>query len=155
MKNWTYGLGVVLFVSLPVMAEDMAPASPVGASQATSASSVEIVQSALGSGLDRETRTIQGEAARFDGSTAEVYFLTRVKSADVPTTITHVYSLDGNEEGSVSLSIKGSPWTTWSRKVVRPGAWKIEVEDASGQVIKTMEFTVSKIVAVETPPIQP
>lgn len=45
----------------------------------------------------------------------------------------------------VTLEIGGSPWRTWSRKTVPPdwtGAWHVEVRDASGAVLKRVDFTV-------------
>jgi hypothetical protein len=104
--------------------------------------------------VDRETRTIQGEATSFDTS-VEVHYLTRVKAESVPTTVNHVYSVDGKEVASVPLSIKGSPWTTWSRKSVWPGSWKVELKDEAGVVIESKEFTVSKDMVSPAAPVEP
>jgi hypothetical protein len=82
-----------------------------------------------------------------------VHYLTQIKSDSVPTTIHHVYSVDGKEIVSVPLAIKGSPWTTWSHKTVWPGAWKVEVKDEGGKVIQSKLFTVSA--SMETPDPMP
>jgi hypothetical protein len=145
MKKVVLLMGAIVGFSVWGSAEEM------GATATTAESavpSIEVVTSALGNGVDRETRTIQGEAASFDSS-APVYFLTRVKSETVPTTINHVYSVDGTEVASVSLNVKGSPWTTWSQKTVWPGEWKVELKDESGVVIETKTFSVSKDMAPE------
>jgi hypothetical protein len=159
MKKMIPVLGVMMSLFVSAFAEDMtAPVTPAPEVVAP-ASSVELVKSALGTGVDRETRSIQGEAASFDASVTNVYFLTRVKASAVPTTVNHVYSVDGKETVSVPLSVKGSPWTTWSYRTIWPGAWKVELKDEAGNVIDSKEFTVSKDMAapapMETAPAQP
>ena len=145
MKKVFLLMGAIVGFSVWGSSEEMGSA-PVAAESAVA--SIDVVSSALGNGVDRETRTIQGEAASFDSS-APVYYLTRVKSETVPTTIVHVYSVDGKEVASVSLNVKGSPWTTWSQKTVWPGEWKVELKDESGAVIETKNFSVSKDMAPE------
>lgn len=159
MKKTVYILGAVLSLSFAVSAEEIAvtatPAvAPAPEVAAPMAPTIEVVKSSLGSGVDRETRTISGEAASFDTS-VEVHYLTRVKAETVPTTINHVYSVDGKEVASVSLAIKGSPWTTWSRKSVWPGAWKVELKDEAGNIIETKEFTVAKEMMAPAAPVEP
>ena len=157
MKKSVSVLGAVLSLSFVVSAEEMAvTATPATAPAvvAPAAPTLEVVKSALGSGVDRETRTIQGEATSFDPS-VEVHYLTRVKAETVPTTINHVYSVDGKEVASVPLAVKGSPWTTWSRKSVWPGAWKVELKDESGVVIESKEFSVSKEMMAPVAPAEP
>ncbi|MBK8870065.1 MAG: DUF2914 domain-containing protein [Elusimicrobia bacterium] len=145
MKKVFLLIGAIVGFSVWGSAEEMGTEATVAES---AAASIEVVTSALGSGVDRETRTVQGEATSFDPS-VEVHYLTRVKSETVPTTINHVYSVDGSEVASVPLAVKGSPWTTWSRKTVWPGEWKVELKDESGAVIETKNFSVSKDMAPE------
>ncbi len=155
MKRTVFILGAMMSLSFVVSAEEVAvTATPATEVMASAAPTIEVVKSSLGSGVDRETRTIQGEAASFDSS-VEVHYLTRVKSETVPASINHVYSVDGKEVASVSLAIKGSPWTTWSRKTVWPGAWKVELKDESGVVIETKEFTVAKEMMAPVVPAEP
>jgi hypothetical protein len=141
MKKMVLLMGAIVGFSVWGSTEEMGATATTAESAAPS---IEVVTSALGNGVDRETRTIQGEAASFDSS-APVYFLTRVKSETAPTTISHVYSVDGKEVASVSLNVKGSPWTTWSQKTVWPGEWKVELKDESGAVIETKTFSVSNM----------
>lgn len=144
MKKLAFIFASVVCFVFVVSAEEMGiTATPASLTVSPAAPTISVVLSSLGSGVDRETRTIQGEAAIFDPS-VEVHCLTRVKAAIVPTTINHVYSVNGKEVASVSLAVKGSPWTTWSRKTVWPGAWKVELKDESGVVIESKEFTVTK-----------
>jgi hypothetical protein len=159
MKKTVAFLMAIMSLSFVVSAEEIAvtatPAvAPVPEVAAPMAPTIEVVKSSLGSGVDRETRTILGEAASFDTS-VEVHYLTRVKAETVPTTITHAYSVDGKEVASVSLAIKGSSWTTWSRKSVWPGAWKVELKDETGNIIETKEFTVTKGIMAPADPVEP
>jgi hypothetical protein len=143
MRKLALVVASCLSLSLVVVAEEMGGApTPAPEIISDSVSDVSVIQSALGTGVDRETRTIQGEAESFD-SAVSVHYLTRVKSDSVPTTIHHVYSVDGKEIVAVPLSVKGSPWTTWSHKTVWPGSWKVEVKDDGGKVIESKMFTVS------------
>jgi hypothetical protein len=149
MKKLAFIFASVVCFAFVVSAEEMgmtatpAPVPAASLSVSPVAPTISVLLSGLGSGVDRETRTIQGEATTFDAS-QEVHYLTRVKAEMVPTTINHVYSVDGKEVASVSLAVKGSPWTTWSRKTVWPGSWKVELKDESGVVIESKEFTVTK-----------
>lgn len=144
MKKLAFIFASVVCFVFVVSAEELGiTATPASLTVSPAAPTISVVLSSLGSGVDRETRTIQGEAASFDPS-VEVHYLTRVKAEMVPATINHVYSVDGKEVASVSLAVKGSPWTTWSRKTVWPGSWKVELKDESGVVIESKEFTVTK-----------
>jgi hypothetical protein len=155
MKKLLYVFGAFLSLSVMCSAEDIAVSvTPVPDTASSATSSIGVVHSALGTGVDRETRAIQGEAASFNAS-SEVYYLTRIKAETVPTTVNHVYSVDGREVASVSLAVKGSPWTTWSRKTVWAGAWKVELKDESGVVIESKEFTVSNDMLSPAAPVEP
>src|SRR5439155_14647587 len=63
------------------------------------------------------------------------------------TTIHHVWFHGDTQVSDVELHVSGSPWRTWSRKTVPPdwtGAWRVEVRDASGTVLKRIDFTVGQ-----------
>jgi hypothetical protein len=63
------------------------------------------------------------------------------------TTIRHVWFHGDTQVGDVELQVGGSPWRTWSRKTVPAdwtGAWRVEIRDAGGQVLKRIDFTVGQ-----------
>lgn len=96
--------------------------------------------------LDREP---QDTATLFPADVGQLVFWTKVAGApaDVETTIHHVWFHGDTEVGDVELRVAGSPWRTWSRKTVPPdwtGAWHVEVRDASGAVLKRVDFTVGQ-----------
>ena len=61
--------------------------------------------------------------------------------------IHHVYFKGDMQYDDITLPIGGSPWRTYSRKTLRPdtgmaGEWRVEIRDADGAVLKTLNFTV-------------
>jgi len=77
-------------------------------------------------------------------SPGKVYCFTKV-SGTAPATIKHVWYFGDKAVHTMELAIDGSPWRTWSYKTVPPemtGAWKVEIQDAAGTVLKTLDFTV-------------
>jgi len=74
----------------------------------------------------------------------KVYCFTKVTTT-APTTIKHVWYFGDKAVHTMELAIGGSPWRTWSNKTVPPemtGSWKVEIQDASGAVLKTLTFSV-------------
>ena len=66
-------------------------------------------------------------------------------SGTAPTTIKHVWYFGQNAVRTIELTVEGSPWRTWSNKTVSAdmaGKWKVEIQDAAGTVLKTLEFEV-------------
>jgi hypothetical protein len=66
-------------------------------------------------------------------------------SGTAPTTIKHAWYFGDKLVRAIELTIDGSPWRTWSEKNVpqeMAGAWKVEIQDASGTVLKTLTFNV-------------
>ena len=88
-------------------------------------------------------RMPQGTGTQFPASTGELFVWMRITGAG-STTVQHVWMHDGMEF-PVSLAIGGSPWRTWSSKIIPPewaGAWSVEVRAADGTVLQTLNFTV-------------
>ncbi len=100
---------------------------------------VSVTRSALGLGV--ENREIQGETDRFvEGQRA--YFLTRVEGAEDGDRIRHIWIHDGKEV-AVGLAVGGSPWRTWSSKMLYKGSagdWAVEARTAEGRVLVRKEF---------------
>jgi hypothetical protein len=88
-------------------------------------------------------RMPEGAATSFPATVGELFIWSRVTDAG-GTSIQHVWMHDGNEY-PVSLAIGGSPWRTWSSKVIPPewtGEWIVEIRAANGTVLETLTFTV-------------
>ncbi|HEX9704411.1 MAG TPA: DUF2914 domain-containing protein [Gemmatimonadales bacterium] len=74
-----------------------------------------------------------------------LYLWTRVTGAEPGTVLHHVWFRGEEQVGDVELTVGGSPWRTWSRKSIPAewtGAWRVEVRDAAGNVLQTVQFSV-------------
>jgi hypothetical protein len=94
-------------------------------------------------GRDVVDRMPVDTASTFPADVGRVVCWTRVTGA-AGTTIQHVW-IHGENEYPVSLEIGGTPWRTWSTKVIPAewaGEWRVEVRDAAGTVLATARFSV-------------
>ena len=90
-------------------------------------------------------RMPSGASATFPANVERLYAWTRVQGAAGETTIHHVWIQGDVERADIELRVGGSPWRTWSNKAIMPewtGDWRVEVRDASGNVLETIRFTV-------------
>lgn len=75
-----------------------------------------------------------------------LYFFTRtVTSAKGGTTLRHVWSRDGQVVKEADLQIKARHWRSYSTLPVNAGSvgqWRVELQDETGAVLKTLEFKV-------------
>ena len=114
-----------------------APAAPAAQSTAT----VEAVLAR--SVVDRAP---QDTGVAFPADVGQLVLWMRVTGGEGQT-LNHVWFYGDTEVGNVPLTIGGSPWRTWSRKTIPmewTGAWHVEVRDASGAVLKRLDFTVGQ-----------
>lgn len=89
-------------------------------------------------------RMPQGAGTQFPTDVGELYVWMRITGAE-GTTVQHVWMHDGMEY-PVSLAVGGSPWRSWSSKVIPPewaGDWTVEIRAQDGTVLQTLSFTVS------------
>ena len=81
----------------------------------------------------------------FPVSQGTLYCFTKVAAAQSPTQITHVWYFDGTERARVDLAVNSVSWRTYSSKIIQPhemGAWRVDVLDTNGKVVRTLEFEV-------------
>ena len=81
----------------------------------------------------------------FPVSLDTLYCFTKVAGAQSPTQVTHVWYFDGTERARVALAVNSVSWRTYSSKIIQPhemGAWRVDVLDADGKVLRTLEFEV-------------
>ncbi|MFP3949418.1 MAG: DUF2914 domain-containing protein [Gemmatimonadota bacterium] len=111
-------------------------ASPVAAQQSQVEAEIVIAHEVV----DREPVE---PADTFPADVGEVAAWTRITAA-AGTTIEHVWRYQG-EAWEVPLQVDGSPWRTWSTKVIPrewEGEWTFDVEDADGNVVASETFFV-------------
>ena len=88
-------------------------------------------------------RMPEGAGTSFPATVGELFVWSRISDAG-GTSIQHVWMHDGNEY-PVTLAIGGSPWRTWSSKVIPSdwtGEWTVEIRAQDGTVLETLMFTV-------------
>ena len=101
-----------------------------------------VTEAGVGTGV--VDRQLQGQADSFPATVGTLYCFTKVEQAQAGSTIEHVWYHSDVEVGRVELNIGGSPWRTWSSKIIPPdatGDWRVDIV-ANGQVIKSLSFKV-------------
>jgi hypothetical protein len=131
-------------VSLVVVAVAMASWGLVTpATGQDKATTLEIAQAVIGTGVDNLEP--KGVAETFPASTEKVYCFIEAKNIPKDTEVTFVWSLGDKEMLKFSTSLKaGSRWRTFANKNLqgRKGAWKVEIKDSEGKVLKEIKFKV-------------
>jgi hypothetical protein len=82
----------------------------------------------------------------FTVDVGKLYCFTKIMGAESPTHVTHVWYFDGTERARVELAVNGASWRTFSSKIIQPhelGAWRVDVLDADGNVLKALDFEVT------------
>jgi len=138
-------LGTLLLIAAaaggPLAAQDTSKAAPAAPPPLTVDAAV-IARSVV-------DRVPQDSGTTFPDTVGTLVFFTKVSgaSAGAATTIHHVWFHGDTQVGDVELQVGGSPWRTWSRKTIPAdwkGAWHVEIHDASGAVLKRVDFTVGQ-----------
>jgi hypothetical protein len=92
-----------------------------------------------------ENRTPVGSGTTFTAEGGELFCFTRIAGAGRPTAVTHVWYFGDREMFRLELDVQSVNWRTWSSKKIIPswtGAWKVEVLDAAGKLLKSLDFEV-------------
>ncbi len=106
---------------------------------------LEVTEMAFGTGFDRESRSLIGEATVLPAGTPTVFCRTRIIGATEPTTVTHVWYREGKTVAHVELTVGSNNWRTVSSKQLLPewtGTWEVRVVDRDGNLLRSEQFTV-------------
>ena len=89
--------------------------------------------------VDRQPR---GSGPYAEGT--EVHCYTRIRNpAGTRRQIKHVWYHEGTRKSSIPLTVKAETWRTWSNVPVHgKGAWRVDVVDEAGTVLKSLPFEV-------------
>ena len=82
----------------------------------------------------------------FTADVGKLYCFTKITGAQSPTQVTHVWLFDGTERARVDLAVNAISWRTFSSKIIQEhelGAWRVDILDAAGNVLKTLDFEVT------------
>ena len=83
----------------------------------------------------------------FTNDVGRVYCFSKIVGVTEATSFFHVYYHNDVEMAKIELTVKGTPWRTWSYKTIMEnwlGDWKVEVQDADGNVLKSAVFKINK-----------
>src|SRR5262245_22797326 len=144
LKHIACSLALVLSGASSLTAQDStaAPeAAPAAAPAATS--SLTVMEAVVARSV--VDRVAQDTGTAFPAAVGQVACWTKISGATAGTMVHHVWFFGDTQVGDVELTLGGSPWRTWSRKTVpaeATGAWHVEIRDASGAVLRRIDFTV-------------
>ena len=115
--------------------------SQARAQDSTKAMSAATVEVAVGAAVAE--KALSGAAESFPAGTAKVVCFTKITGA-ADSEIEHVWYKGDTEVSRVKLSIKGSPFRTWSTKTLpadAKGDWRCDVVQG-GKVLSSAKFKV-------------
>ena len=125
--------------ALPVFAQEKAKEEAA----AKEGPGFTVTRLVVGTGV--ENREPTGVAETFPASTEKVYGYLEATNIAKDTEVSLVWSLGGKEIWKASLPLKAGPrWRTNVFKSLNglKGDWKIELKDASGNLVKEAKFKV-------------
>jgi len=155
-----YFVGALMLVAVPVTAQQKAPAdakmakpavekkavkkveatkTPARAATASAAGLQVVEAKAAGGVTDREAVDAASSFAPGD----EVTVWAAIRNTDSARDIKMVWFANNKEVSSLDIEVgKSWRWRTWMKSKVWAGDWKVEIQDGSGTVLETVEFSV-------------
>ncbi len=110
--------------------------------------SLEVARSAICREITEMEPVETGES--FVVTVNKLFCFTQILGANDPIEITHVWYFGPIERARVTLPVKSAAWRTYSSKVIQAheiGPWRVEVLGPADEVLKTVEFQVTKVVS--------
>ena len=84
-----------------------------------------------------------GSTDNFTSSDGRGYAFARISNEGMPTQVSFVWYYGDEMHASVDMNIGTSAgWRTWSSVNLRPGNWRVKLQDQNGMVIAERSFTV-------------
>jgi len=83
---------------------------------------------------------------RFPVGVGKLYCLSRISNIQEATEVTHVWYRGTEQRLRIALRVTPPSWRTYSWKRIQPtdvGDWRVDICDASGNVLKTVAFKVT------------
>ncbi len=136
---------VVLVLSALILTAGLTAAGQAAETPGADPAALAVVEITVGTGYDRETRSLTGVAEVFPAGTEQLWCRTRITGAETPTTVTHVWYHRDQTLARVELQVGSADWRTFSSKNLLPdwtGPWEVKVLDEAGNVLQSVQFTV-------------
>jgi hypothetical protein len=83
----------------------------------------------------------------FSVSNSKLYCFNKIADIQESTDIVHVWYYGETERARVSLGVNPPAWRTYSSKIIQAheiGSWRVEILDASGNLLETAKFEVTQ-----------
>lgn len=104
---------------------------------------LSIVEAATAKGVEKGGAIAPGST--FPADVGKVYLLNHIKGAMGEAAVKNIWYYKNTKVAEVSLKLKSDDWTTYSYVQIMPeqkGDWKVEIVDESGNVLKSLGFSV-------------
>ena len=93
-----------------------------------------------------EDRNPVGAGDSFPWSIPKIYIWNKLKSANPPVLIRHIYFFENRKVSEIELTIRASMWRTWSFKTIANeklvGSWRIDITTENGTVLSSVAFQI-------------
>ena len=112
---------------------------------AISAVSMEVANSAICEKI--VNREIVNEGRSFSATVGKLYCFSKIANVDSYTEVVHAWYYGNNERARVTLNVNPPAWRTYSSKIIQAheiGSWRVEILDASGNLLNTVHFEVTQ-----------
>jgi len=105
---------------------------------------IEILQTNVCTSV--EGRIPVGAGDTFPWSVPKIYIWNKLKCANPPVLIRHIYYFENRKVSEIELTIRASLWRTWSFKTIANeklvGSWRVDVTAESGNVLTSVAFQI-------------
>jgi len=112
-------------------------------SLAQTTANMEVVEMMICTGV--QDRVPVGTDTLFLKTVGQLYCYTKVTGAGESAKLSHVWYHNNQEMARVDLNVMADTWRTWSSKKIAEewtGKWRVDVVSESGEILKSMAFTV-------------
>lgn len=123
-----------------------------GGGTMTADDSVTVRAAIVTTGVQDRTPVDTLQVVNLTEDVTTVYCWSHIAGAEGETSVAHVWYHGDEEMARVELRVASPSWRTWSSKQIIPtwtGDWRVEIESADGEVLKTVPFTVREEMGME------
>lgn len=131
-------------VSVTVLLVSVFLFSAAKISRAEEAKSLEVVKLVIAKDIVEREPVDEGDS--FTSDVGSLYCFSKIKVNVESAKIFHCWYFNDEKVFQIELGVKGSPgFRTYSNKTImdnQKGNWEVEVQDADGNVLDSVKFTV-------------
>ncbi len=145
IRSFFFVLLSILFVSVVCFAQEEAAEETMEEPTAAVAEAPTLTLEDIQICTAVEDRQPVGAGTVFPDNLEKIYCFTKIVGATDAVSIYHVWYMGDKEVSKVSLSVKSSPWRTWSSKVLAGlglGKGRVEVLAENGTLLGKTEFEI-------------